>query len=105
MHEGKGNCVKCLKMGWNRKEGRGNKDLKKGGNLGHGVGALKRGLEPPYKLCVLKGIIIAPHHMPTWHVTFHASIASEFCSKACDCHTPLFFICQSLLKIENFLNI
>ena len=29
--------------GWNRKEGRGNKDFEKGGKLGQGVGALKRG--------------------------------------------------------------
>ena len=26
-----GNCLKYLKMGWKRKEGRGNKDFKKGG--------------------------------------------------------------------------
>ena len=30
-------------MWWNRKEGRGNKDFKKGDNLGQGVSALKRG--------------------------------------------------------------
>ena len=43
--EGGGNCVKHLKRGWNRKEGRGNKNLKKGGGgkLGQEVGALKRG--------------------------------------------------------------
>ena len=41
--EGGGNCVKFLKMGWNRNKGRGNKD----GKLGEEVGALKRGgLEP-----------------------------------------------------------
>ena len=28
--------------GWNRKEGRGNKDFKRGAKLGQGVGALKR---------------------------------------------------------------
>ena len=36
-------------MGWNRKEGRGNKDFKKGGvgKLGQAVGALKkRGWNP-----------------------------------------------------------
>ena len=40
---GGGNCLKYLKRGWNRKEGRGNKDFKKRGKLGQGVGALKRG--------------------------------------------------------------
>ena len=50
MREGGGNCVKYLKRGWNRKEGRGNKDFKKGDKLGQGVGALKRGLEPGYEL-------------------------------------------------------
>ena len=30
-----------LKGGWNRKEGRGNKDFKKGGELGQEVDALK----------------------------------------------------------------
>ena len=34
---------KCLKRRWNMKEGRGNKDFKKGGKLGQGVGALKGG--------------------------------------------------------------
>ena len=33
-----------------------------------------------------------------WGATFHMSVASEFCYQACDCHTPLFFICQSLFK-------
>ena len=47
-----GNCLKYLKRGWNRKEGKGYKDFKKGGGkLSQGVGALKRGrLEPPYEL-------------------------------------------------------
>ena len=40
--EGGGNYLKYLKRGWNRKEGRGNKDFKKGNKLGQGVGALKR---------------------------------------------------------------
>ena len=31
MLEGGSNCLKYLKRGWNRKEGRGNKDLKKRG--------------------------------------------------------------------------
>ena len=42
--------VKYLKKGWNRKEWRGNKNFKKWVKLGQGVGALKRGLLPPYKL-------------------------------------------------------
>ena len=44
-----GDCLKYLKKGWNSKEARGNKEFKNdgGGNLGQGVGALKRkGLEP-----------------------------------------------------------
>ena len=46
--EGWGNCVKYLKggatekRGWNRKEGKGNKDFKEGGKRGQRVGALKR---------------------------------------------------------------
>ena len=51
LREGGENCLKYLKKGWNRKEGRGNKDFKKGGKLGQGVGALERGLKLPYKLC------------------------------------------------------
>ena len=43
MREGRGNCLKYLKRGWNRKEGRGHKDFKKGDKLGQGVGALKKG--------------------------------------------------------------
>ena len=44
LHEGRGNCGKYLKRGWNRKEGRGNKYFKKGmGKWGQGVGTLKRG--------------------------------------------------------------
>ena len=38
---GGGNCPKYLKQGWDRKEGRGKKDFKKGGKLGQEVGALK----------------------------------------------------------------
>ena len=40
------NCLKYLEKGWNRKEGRGDKDLKKRGGgckLGQVVGSLKRG--------------------------------------------------------------
>ena len=43
MREGGGNCLKYLKKGWNRKEGRETKILKVGGKLGQEVGALKRG--------------------------------------------------------------
>ena len=43
MHEGGWNCLKYLKRGWNRKEGKGYKDFQKGGKVGQGVGALKRG--------------------------------------------------------------
>ena len=52
MREGGGKCLKYLKRGWNRTEGREHKDFKKGAKLGQGVGALKRGggLEPPYEL-------------------------------------------------------
>ena len=45
-----GDCLKYLKRGWNKKEGRGNKDFEKvgGGKLGQGVGALKGGgVKPP----------------------------------------------------------
>ena len=51
MHEGGRNCVKFLKKGGRgRKEGRGNKKFKKrGGKLGQGVGALKRGTETPLR--------------------------------------------------------
>ena len=58
MRDGGGNCLKYLKRGWNRAEGRGHKDFKKGGKLGQGVGILKGGgggLEPPnYGLLFLK---------------------------------------------------
>ena len=43
MCEGGGNCLKYLTRGWNRKEGRGGKDFKKGGKLGEGVEAFRRG--------------------------------------------------------------
>ena len=44
MREGGENCLKYLKRGWNRTEGRGHKDFEKGGDkLGQGVGALKGG--------------------------------------------------------------
>ena len=53
-----GTVKNTLKVGWNRKQGRGNKDFKRGGGgkLGQGVGALKRGrrLESPYELCLFR---------------------------------------------------
>ena len=50
--EGGGNCLKYLKRGWNRKEGKINKDFKKEGQAGPRGGCFKKGgLEPPYKLC------------------------------------------------------
>ena len=51
LHKGGGNCLKNLKRGWDRKEGKENKDFKKkggGAQIGSSVGAL--GLEPPYEL-------------------------------------------------------
>ena len=50
-----GYCLKYLKEGWNRKEGRGNKDFKNGGASWVKGGCLKKGegLEPPYELCTL----------------------------------------------------
>ena len=51
MSEDEGNYLKYLKRGWNKKEGRGNKDFKKGGKVGLGVDAFKsEWLEPPSKL-------------------------------------------------------
>ena len=60
LREGGDNCLKYLKRRWNRKEGQGNKDFKKGGGkLGQGVGALKRGgMEPPYELCSFKKSVV-----------------------------------------------
>ena len=42
MCEGGENCLKYLKRGWNRKEGRGNKGFKKGGQAGSRGGCLKK---------------------------------------------------------------
>ena len=61
MREGRGNCLKYLKRGWNRTEGRGHKDFgKEGGKLGQGVGgALKtRGLEPLYELWTMSQFVL-----------------------------------------------
>ena len=58
MHEGGGSCLKYLKRGWNKEEGRGNKDFKKGGKLGQGVGALKeRGDGAPLRTMITLIII------------------------------------------------
>ena len=59
MSEGERKCLKYLKRGWNRKEGWGHKDLKKGSQAGSRDGCLKNGegeggqLEPLHKLCLL----------------------------------------------------
>lgn len=51
MRKSGGRCLKDLEMEWNRKDGRGNKDIKRGSKQGQGVGALKGGgLEPHYEL-------------------------------------------------------
>ena len=43
MRESGENCVKYLKRRWNRREGRGKENFKKGGGkLGQGVGVLKK---------------------------------------------------------------
>ena len=41
--EGGGDCLKYLKRGWNRKEGKGHKDFKKGGQAGSTGRCLKKG--------------------------------------------------------------
>ena len=41
--EGGGNCLKYRKRGWNRAEGKENKDFKKGGQAGSRGGCLKKG--------------------------------------------------------------
>ena len=60
MLEDGGNCLKYLIRRWNRKEGRGNKDFKKGRQAGSRGECLKKmgeggrgGLEPPDELCYL----------------------------------------------------
>ena len=56
MREGGGNCLKYLKRGWNRKEWRGNKDFKKGGQAGSRGGCLKKGggdAGTPYELWLI----------------------------------------------------
>ena len=56
MCEGGRNSQKYLKRGWNRKEGRKNKDFKKEDKLGQGVGASKRGAGIPLPtMSIIKG--------------------------------------------------
>ena len=52
---GWGSCLKYFERGWNIKEQRGHKDLKKGGKLGQGLGALKRGAGTPLWTMILYG--------------------------------------------------
>ena len=52
MREGEGNCLKYPKKGWERKEGRGHKDFRRGRagrKLDRGKGALKRGAGTPLR--------------------------------------------------------
>ena len=49
LHNGGDNCLKYLRKGWNRKEGGNTNILKRGGKLGEGVGALKRGAGTPLR--------------------------------------------------------
>ena len=43
LRESGGNCLKYLKRGWDRKDGRGNKDFKKGASAGSRSWCLKKG--------------------------------------------------------------
>ena len=56
LYEGGGNCLKYCTGEWSRREGRGNKDFKKGGGkLGQAVGALKRvGAGTPLQMVMLR---------------------------------------------------
>ena len=51
----------------------------------------------------LKGIIIAPQHVPTWQVVcdFDTSIASEFCDEAATIVLRMLKPGEELQKIEN----
>ena len=49
MREGQGNCLRYLNRGWDRKEGRGNKDFKKVGQAGSRGGCIKRGAGTPLR--------------------------------------------------------
>ena len=56
LREGGGTVWNTLKGGGKKKRGGKTKILKRGGKLGQGVSALKKGggggLEPPYELCI-----------------------------------------------------
>ena len=59
------------------------------------------------KTLELKGIIIAPQHVPTWQVVcdFDTSIASEFCDEAASIVFRMLKPGKGLQKIENkFIN-
>ena len=43
MHEAGGNYLKHLGRGWNKEEGKGNKDFKKGAKLDQGLDGFKKG--------------------------------------------------------------
>ena len=49
------NCLKYLKRGWNRKEGRENKYFKKGGGASSVKGWIRE-LGPPYELWFCSGV-------------------------------------------------
>ena len=54
---GWGNCLKYLERGWNRNEGRGHNDCKKGGGQAKSRSVCLKnggGLEPPYELCLVQ---------------------------------------------------
>ena len=56
MREVGGNCLKYLKSGWNRKEGRPNKDFKKGTAGSRGLCLKKRGAGIPLPtMSIIKG--------------------------------------------------
>ena len=55
LHDDWGNCLKYLKRVWKRTEGRGDKDLKKGGQVGSSGGCLKkRGAGTPLQTMLLQ---------------------------------------------------
>ena len=84
------NCIKYLKRGWNRKEGRRNKDFKReGGQAGSRGRCLKRrGLEPPYEL---------------WTKKIHFCLTQKDCAilnvQYCLCFTKVSEMGGSLIKI------
>ena len=59
MHKGGGNYLKYLKRGWNRKQGRGNKDCKRRRQAGSRGGCIKKGGPgTPYKLWYIGKLIL-----------------------------------------------